>query len=135
MKTIPLERDYNTVKSQGSLTSTGYTVEARFFMRDAEMIRQQVYDGQWRQVEFDQSAIGVPMSTSYHRELLEHGLFSYSAAQALRWWFHAQAEIECVGGAPGLQTRLVQHRLTCTHEVAAIGVVDDGLIISSDTCE
>lgn len=42
----------------------------------------------------------------------------------LRWWFHAQAEIECVGEAPGLQTRLVQHLVTFAHEVAAIGVVD-----------
>lgn len=124
-RTIPLECDYNIVKSQGSLTSTGYTVEARFFMRDAEIIRQQVYDGQWRQVKFDLSDNSIPMSPVHHRELLEHGLFSYSAAQALRWWFHAQAEIECVGGAPGLQTRLVQHRLTLAHNVMAIGVVDD----------
>lgn len=124
-KTLQLEEDYKTIKSQGSSTSTGYTVEARFFMRDAEMIRQQVYDDKWRQVELYQSAIGVLMSTSYQRELIEHGLLSYSAAQALRWWFHAQAEIECVGGAPGLQTRLVQHRVTYTNEVAAIGVVNE----------
>lgn len=122
---IPLECDYNLVKSQGSLTSTGYTVEARFFMRDAEMIRQQLYDGQWRKVEFNLSANSIPMSPVHHRELLEHGLFSYAAAQSLRWWFHAQAEIECVGGAPGLQTRLVQHRLTLEHDVTAIGVIDD----------
>ncbi len=122
---IPLECDYNIVKSQESLTSTGYTVEARFFMRDAEMIRQQVYDEQWRQVEFDQFNVSVPMRSNYHRALIEHDLLSYSAAQALRWWFHAQAETECVDGAPGLQTRLVQHRLTLAHEVAAIGVVDD----------
>ncbi len=122
---IPLECDYNLVKSQGSLTSTGYTVEARFFMRDAEMIRQQLYDGQWRKVEFEQFIVGSPPIDSYQRELLEHGLFSYAAAQSLRWWFHAQAEIECVGGAPGLQTRLVQHRVTLAHEVAAIGVVND----------
>ena len=124
-KTLQLEEDYKTIKSQGSSTSTGYTVEARFFMRDAEMIRQQVYDDKWRQVELYQSAIGVPMSTSYQRELIEHGLLSYSAAQALRWWFHAQAEIECVDGAPGLQTRLVQHRVTYTNEVKAIGVVHE----------
>lgn len=122
---IPLECDYNLVKSQGSLTSTGYTVEARFFMRDAEMIRQQLYDGQWRKVEFNLSANSIPMSPVHHHELLEHGLLSYSAAQALRWWFHAIAEIECVGGAPGLQTRLVQHRLTLEHDVTAIGVIDD----------
>ena len=125
MKTIPLERDYNTVKSQGSSTSTGYTIEARFHVREPEKIGRQIYDKDWRQVEFDRSAIGVPISTSYHRELLEHGLLSYSVAQSLRWWFHAQAEIECVGGAPGLQTRLVQHRLTFEHKVEAIGVVDD----------
>jgi hypothetical protein len=123
--TLPLEEDYKTKKSKGSATRTGYTIEARFHVRDPENVGRQIFDQNWRQVEFDQSAIGVPMSTSYHRELLDHGLFSYSAAQALRWWFHAQAEIECVGGAPGLQTRLVQHRVTCTHEVAAIGVVND----------
>ncbi len=89
------------------------------------MIRQQFYDEQWRQVEFDLSANSIPMSPVHHRELLEHGLFSYAAAQALRWWFHAQAEIECAGGAPGLETRLVQHRLTFSHEVAAIGVIND----------
>ena len=43
----------------------------------------------------------------------------------LRWWFHAQAEFECMGGAPGLQTRLVQHRVTYTNEVKAIGVVNE----------
>ena len=34
-------------------------------------------------------------------------------------------EIECVDGAPGLQTRLVQHRVTYTNEVKAIGVVNE----------
>ena len=124
-KTLPLEDDYKTTKSKGSATLTGYTIEARFHVREPEKIGRQIYDKEWRQVEFDKSVIGVPMSNIYHRELLEHGLFSYSAAQALRWWFHTQAEIECVGGAPGLQTRLVQHRLTYTNEVKAIGVVDD----------
>ena len=124
-KTISLEEDYKTIKSKGSSTSTGYTIEARFHVREPEKIGRQIYDKDWRQVEFDRSAIGVPISTSYHRELLEHGLLSYSVAQSLRWWFHAQAEIECVGGAPGLQTRLVQHRLTFEHKVEAIGVVDD----------
>lgn len=124
-KTIPLEDDYEIIKSKGSSTSMGYTVEARFFMRESEKIRQKIYDEQWRQVEFDLSANSIPMSPVHHRELLEHGLFSYAAAQALRWWFHAQAEIECAGGAPGLQTRLVEHRLTLAHEVAAIGVVND----------
>ena len=124
-KTISLEEDYKTIKSKGSSTSTGYTIEARFHVREPEKIGRQIYDDRWRQVEFDRSASGGPMSPVYHHELIERGLLSYSAAQALRWWFHAQAEIECVGGAPGLQTRLVQHRVTCTHEVAAIGVVDD----------
>lgn len=124
-KTLPLEDDYKTTKSKGSATLTGYTIEARFYLREPEKIGRQIYDKDWRQVEFDRSAIGVPISTSYHRELLEHGLLSYSVAQSLRWWFHAQAEIECVGGAPGLQTRLVQHRVTLAHEVAAIGVVND----------
>jgi hypothetical protein len=124
-KTLPIEEDYKTTKSKGSAALTGYTVEARFFMRESEKIRQQIYDEQWRQVEFDLSANSIPMSPVHHHELLEHGLLSYSAAQALRWWFHAIAEIECVGGAPGLQTRLVQHRLTLEHDVTAIGVIDD----------
>lgn len=124
-KTIPLEEDYKNIKSRSSKASTGYTIEARFNLREPEKIGRQIYDKEWRQVEFDRSAIGVPMSTSYHRELLEHGLFIYSAAQALRWWFIAQAEIECAGGAPGLQTRMVKHRVTCTHEISAIGVIDD----------
>ena len=124
-KTIPLEEDYKTVKSTHTLIRTGYIVEARFQDCDPGIVGKQIYDDRWRQVKFDQSKIGVPMSPAYHRELIDQGLFTYSSAQALRWWFHAQAEIECVGGAPGLQTRLVQHRVTCTHEVAAIGVVDD----------
>ncbi len=124
-KTLPLEEDYKTTKSKGSATLTGYTIEARFYLREPEKIGRQIYDKDWRQVKFDLSDNSIPMSPVHHRELLEHGLFSYSAAQALRWWFHAQAEIECVGGAPGLQTRLVQHRLTLAHNVMAIGVVDD----------
>ena len=124
-KTIQLEDDYKTEQSKGSSTRPGYTVEARFSLINPEKIGRQIYDNRWRQVEFDQSAIGVPMSPIYHRELIEYGLLSYSAAQALRWWLHAQAELECFGASHGLQTRLVLHQLTCEHDVKAIGVVDD----------
>ena len=124
-KIIPLEDGYENRQSQGSSTRPGYTVEARLDLLSPVNIGRQTFDKKWRQVEFDQSAIRVPMSHVHHRELLEHGLFSYAAAQALRWWFHAQAEIECFGASHGLQTRLVLHQLTLEHEISAIGVVDD----------
>ena len=58
-KTISLEEDYKTIKSKGSSTRTGYTIEARFHVCEPEKIGRQIYDDRWRQVEFDRSAIGA----------------------------------------------------------------------------
>lgn len=74
-------------------TTPGYYVEAMSTSNWPEHVGKQVFDTRWRRVSFDEAVVGVPVAKSCYRPIMAMaGVYSYEAAQALRWWFHASAE-------------------------------------------
>jgi hypothetical protein len=116
---MELEADYKRERGSGNGSETAYAVEARYTFHDPLVLGDQVFDNRWRRVKFVQSAVGVPAAPSCYRQTLEHGLLAYAAAQALRWWLHANADANGHGGLC-LETRLVAHRITYSHKIEAI---------------
>ena len=116
---MELEQDYSKDKSSGSGTEIAYTVEARYNYHDPKQFCGQIFDKQWRQVQFKQGEFGVPSCAPFHRHTIEHGMFGYAAAQALRWWVHATAEAETSGGLC-LETRVVSHKISYSHKIEAV---------------
>jgi hypothetical protein len=104
----------------GSGTDSGWSVEARYAYYEPKVINGMMLDDRWRTVHFnDTSPIGVPRGPRYHSPWLAHcGLYSYQSAQALRWWFIAQAEAELLGSLC-LETRLVKHKITYSYHHTA----------------
>ena len=98
-----------------------YTVEARYASQEPRVLCGQVFDNRWREIQFQKSSTtGVPSNTW---PLDYPGYYSFEAAQALRWWFIAQA------GASGegnwcLETRLVRHKAKYSYEVKAEAYID-----------
>lgn len=119
---LPLEAGYETLHSSGGGTMEGCTVEARVLGREPASIAGQLFDERWRPVRFARGAVGVPPVPSYCQRLDEHNLLGQSAAQALRWWLHAQAEAEWPPKF-ALETRIVVHTLTYSDKVEAVGVL------------
>lgn len=105
--------------SRGSGTETAYAVEARIRGNHAMPIGKQIFDTRWQRVEVKNSLIGVPSAAPYSHAPA-HGLFGYSAAQALRWWFIANAEQEGRGAAICLETRIIKYIIHYTHRVEAV---------------
>jgi hypothetical protein len=104
-------------------TNVGFAVEARMQGTTPEQLAGQLFDNRWRRVEYvevDPPFRGIP--STRHGMLRECGLYSHSAAQALRWWLHAQADVEFKG--IGLETRLIQHKVTFKVEWQAEEAVD-----------
>lgn len=102
--------------SKYTANTFGYYVEARFPYRPVTFAGVALGD-KWTRLHFhDGSAVGVPIGASFEEPILKMvGLLSYPAAQALRWWFHATANLE--GGAFGLETRIVKCAISYSYEV------------------
>lgn len=67
----------------------------------------QIFDGEWRQVQFVRGEHGIPIADSpYNEPMLAHAhLRCYQSAQALRWWLSA------IMGHYSIETRLVRHEI------------------------
>ena len=103
----------------GNGTDVGWSVEARYAYFEAKVIAGMMLDDRWRPVHFKESIVGVPRSSRYSLPwFIACGLYDYAAAQALRWWFIAQAEAED-GSALCLETRLVKHSMKYSYEHTA----------------
>lgn len=103
----------------GSGTTNVYTVEARYNYHEPTTLCGQQFDNRWREVQFERSTIGVPSNT-FPLDL--SGFYSFNAAQALRYWFLAQATMSA--GAFCIETRLVRHKAKYSYEVKAEAYVD-----------
>ncbi len=114
--------------TSASGTDTAYTVEARMAYHRPEIVAGHNLDLRWSRVSFEASRVGVPNRPSMF-PLERLGLLSYQAAQALRWWFVAEAAKDhkhlCV------ETRLVEHEVkysyseTAERACAQVGGEDD----------
>lgn len=123
MKT-ELEPEYKRNQGHGTGTETCYTVEARHCYPDAIVIAGQIFDIRWKRAHFEESPVGVPSGPAYiHRHAKEHGMLSYQAAQALRWWIHAQGESTGTG-CVCLETRLVKHQIKWSYSIEAMSAHD-----------
>jgi hypothetical protein len=120
MTAIPDEFPHSS--GSGQATETAYTVEARCLDHPMQ-VAGKLFGHQWTRVAFDKTLRGVPDAPAYSVRTLEHGMFAYAAAQALRWWLHAQAEFER-GFFTLLETRLVQHEIKTSHAITAVAAHD-----------
>lgn len=123
-----LEPEYHREKGQNSGSNTLYTVEARYDHAKPVEICGQLFDTRWSQVHFEtHEGTGVPELRSWNSLAEAPGMLRYVSAQAMRWWFHAEAE-KCGGGFL-LVTRLVKHEIKWSKTVVA---VSQHCIISKD---
>ncbi len=127
-KTEDLSKDVSeeTVKSEfpkngssGRGTTHGYTVEARHNYPDPVAIGRQIFDNRWREVHYQEGHPGVPTRKASPHDAGSYHTFDFAGAQALRWWFHAEAEASPEWGVC-LETRLVRHEITYEYSVKAV---------------
>lgn len=103
------------------MNGDGWSVEVRLDdYAQPTQVGDMVVSHQWSHVHFAPAAIGVPAHSEYQNYLGYTRYLSYPAAQALRWWFHAEAAKASL--ALGLRSRLVKHRIRVEHAVEAVSV-------------
>ena len=100
-----------------------YTVEARS-MNQPMQCNGVLLGHEWHRMHFREAPLnlGVPRGSRYEIGLLDElDMLDYQAAQALRWWLHAQAYAEPIGASPyALETRLVEHEVKYSFQVKAL---------------
>ena len=109
------DAEYPRKGQSGSGTTHGFSVEARFNsgLGIKEICGIQL-TSQWKTLTFakvDPPIPGVPNGSILHYFPRYFDLLTYEAAQAMRWWFHAEAEHQMLGGLC-IETRLVKHKVT-----------------------
>ena len=109
--------------SSGSGTDTLYSVQARYAYGSPVEIVGHLLDTRWSTLHFAKAPIGVPQNRLYQPAANLTGLMSYEAAQALRWWFVAEAR--CAKGVFCLHTRLVAHRVQFSWSEESIAEIDE----------
>lgn len=105
--------------TSGSGDAHAYTVQARMAYFEPKQICGHLLDTRWRTIYFEQSPVGVPAQSRYSPwSGCLPGMMTYEAAQALRWWFMANAahtfDHFC------LETRLVKHEIKYSFEEQAV---------------
>ena len=92
----------------------GYTVQARYSRDGAKEICGQTFTDSWSEVRFERGRTGVPISSPGDHAINVSGLLSYQSAEAMRWWFLANAAAQF--NHMCLETRIIEHavRLECT---------------------
>lgn len=101
-----MEEENKSLGKSGG-TQTGYYVEARCSCDEPRQYGDHIYSTKWKRVHFTKGPTGVPQSGFRENVLSEFSLYGYQTAQALRWWFHAEAEKSALGSLC-LETRIVK---------------------------
>ena len=120
VKTPATKSEFPEKGQSGSGTEEAWSVQARFMYSEPRQFGNQLFDQRWKTVHFDRVTppLGVP---SGHPSVLNVrdacGLYGYQAAQALRWWFHANAAVNWQDGC--LESRLIKHSLKYEFSSAA----------------
>jgi hypothetical protein len=148
---MKLEENYKTDRGNGSGTTIGYSIEARSTSKPTLILGNMIGE-KWTRLEFQRGEKGVPIPGCYDGsgQLAKLGLFSYSSAQAIRWWFHAASENDFINDVEpplrslrgilprpwGVETRLVKHEVKYQYTVTATSVhelVDDHIAPPKET--
>lgn len=101
--------------------TVGYTVEARCAFHEPRSIAGVLLGKEWKRLTFEKAPapFGVPIAPPWHNAIFGMlSLYEYSAAQALRWWFHANADASMEGIC--LETRIVAHSVKYSMSSTAI---------------
>ena len=109
-------------ETSGQTSGYGYSVEARAADYEPANIAGQLFDLRWKRVKFQEVPpdLGVPSSNCIaHR----HHLLDYAQAEALRWWFVAQANAQR-GMGFSIETRIVKHAIRESYSVEAVSASD-----------
>jgi hypothetical protein len=112
-------------RASGSGSTDGYTVEARLnYNGRSEVIAGVCLGPTWVTLDFQKApaGFGVPQGNVGHGHLPYTDLLAYPSAQALRWWFLANAYAERKDTC--LETRLIKHTASYSFKEVATGVVD-----------
>lgn len=107
--------------SRGSGSDTLYSIQARMATYEPQLVCGHLLDLRWTTLHFPSAPIGVPQHRPFQFGAMMTGLMSYQAAQALRWWFHAEADKESCGLC--LETRLIEHRVRYEYSSEAVRAV------------
>ena len=122
---VIVEQEQEGKYGAGSGTIRCYVVEARCRMEQPEvLVSGEVLDGRWRRIHFPAGPIGVKVEL-WNRQAEAEGFLDFSAAQALAWWFIANAQSRRESGTYrtiGIETRLVQVEFTYSYSAKEIGV-------------
>lgn len=119
MEKMDSNEEFPKSGSSGSGTTTGYTVEARHNYHDPVTIGSQTFDLRWREVRYQRGVPGVPTRSGSPHDEGTYRTYSFPAAQALRWWLHAESEAG-TGFGVCLETRLIEHKIEYKYSVTAI---------------
>lgn len=116
-------------RGNGSATCTGYVIEVRTTYYSPTVIDKDfVIDCVWRQVPIQKGVtpwgLNIPVR-SYDTEMLQHGLLSFTAANALMWGFLAWLESSRLAGSLCIQTRLVAIEYVSSYKLTEVGVTDE----------
>lgn len=116
-----LGENYDRARGNSSGTETFYTVECRCPGTRPIVVLNQAITSDWLPVHVSESPVGVPQSKDW-RSIVTQGHYTYAAAQAIRWWFLAEAE-RCRLGIL-VETRLVKHETKYTSVTTAVAAVE-----------
>lgn len=121
-----MESEFPKKGQSGSASNHAfYSVEARCgHQGEPRVICGVLYGDKWKRVEFSHTdGTGIPTGPRWHVWLRDElNLLSYASAQALRWWLHAQAELEM--SEYSLETRIVEHRVGWTYKAEMVAAYD-----------
>lgn len=110
----PPPSEFPKDRNSASGSSDGYVVEARLNYNGASRVINGLPLGPtWTPISFEKGRLGVPQGVVFGADRFS-SLLAYPSAEALRWWFVANAaethDDLC------LETRLVEVRLTFSHK-------------------
>lgn len=105
----------------GNMKDEGYSVQARYAAGrgDHKVIGGLVLTGDWKDMAFQRGTPGVSAAAP-HSFLHVCGLLTFQAAEALRWWLHAEAAGSDALGDLCVETRLIRHEIALDYEVVAV---------------
>jgi hypothetical protein len=88
------------------------------------MVSGQIVDSVWRPINYENRSdhFGIPAGY-FDKKLTEHHLLSLAQAEAIRWWFIANADAEGPAKSLCLETRLQEYSLQITHSVKPVAAL------------
>lgn len=103
-------------ESNGNATTYGYRIEARSVHSPHTQIGDNVLTKEWSFVELSRGVVGVPNWLAAPAR--DHGLMTYTAAQALMAWIAADCEY---GMAVGVEFRLAKFKCESSYTITREG--------------